>query len=387
MEQTTAPDNTKTWVNSNGVRLTGRQWVIAGLLVLALLALAPTAWKQVETFDPGIDYRIPYTLGSDYWLYARHAERVNSQERIPLVGDSVIWGHYVPPDQTLSHHLNTLAGQARFANLGLDGTHPAALAGLVEHYAGGLAGRAIVLHFNPLWITSAKHDLQTTKEFHFNHPKLVSQFMTQIPCYRASLSDRLWAVTERQIPFFSWTSHLQIAYFGGTDLQRWTLEHPYANPGAALTAGLPEPKAAAPEEGSSWLDRSAKQHGVAWVALDDSLQWRFFQQTVERLKARGCRVFVLVGPFNEHMLDEPSRAAYAEIKSQVETWLTQADVPHLIPRRCPPLSTPTPVTPLLKATPFGPNNYWTAPLSGHSPSSSQQAQSLATDNSDSCRSA
>lgn len=335
MEQTTAPDNTKTWVNSNVVRLSGRQWILVGLLVLALAALAPTAWKQVEAFDPGVDYRIPYTLGSDYWLYARHAGRVNSQGRIPLIGDSVIWGHYVPPDQTLSHHLNAQVGQARFANLGLDGTHPAALAGLVEHYAGDLAGRAIVLQFNPLWITSAKHDLQTTKEFHFNHPKLVSQFATKIPCYRASLSDRLWAVTERQVPFFSWTSHLQIAYFGGTDLQQWTLAHPYANPVAALTTGLPEPKAAAPEEGSSWLDRGTKQHGVTWVTLDDSLQWCFFRQTVEQLKGRGGRVFVLVGPFNEHMLDEPSRAAYVEIKSQIETWLAQADVPHLIPPALP----------------------------------------------------
>ncbi len=341
MEQRIAPDNVRGTMgsgvlpNSNAVRLSGRQWLVVGMLILSFIALAPTAWKQVETFDPGVDYRIPYALGSDYWLYARYAERVNDWHRIPLIGDSVIWGHYVRPDRTLSHHLNALAGQSQFANLGLDGTHPAALTGLVEYYTGGLAGRAAVLHFNPLWITSTKHDLQTTKEFHFNHPKLVSQFATDIPCYRASLSSRLWAVTERQIPFFSWTSHLQIAYFGGTDLQRWTLEHPYANPAAALASGLPEPKAAAPEPGSSWLDHGAKQHHVSWVALDDSLQWRFFRQTVARLKARGCRVFVLVGPFNEHMLDEPSRVAYAEIKSQIESWLAQADIPHLVPAALP----------------------------------------------------
>jgi len=321
--------------NSNAVRLSGRQWLAVGVFMLALIALAPTVWKQVERFEPGPDYRIPYALGSDYWLYGRHAHQVSAQRRIPLVGDSVIWGHYVPPDQTLSAHLNEILGREQFANLGLDGTHPAALGGLVEYYTGNLSNNAVVLHFNPLWITSAKHDLQTKKEFHFNHPKLVPQFATKIPCYKAPLSSRLWTVTEHHLPFISWTSHLKTAYFGGTNLQQWTLQNPYVNPLKALASGLPEPLSAAPEKGSSWLDRGVKQRNVTWVELNSSLQWRLFRQTVERLKARNCQVFVLVGPFNEHMLVEPSRAAYAEIKSQIAAWLTEANVPHLAPAPLP----------------------------------------------------
>lgn len=316
--------------NSNAVRLSGREWLVVGVLLLALIALASTAWKRVEPFEPGADYRIPYTLGSDYWLYGRHASVVNQQQRIPLIGDSVIWGHYVSPDETLSHHLNAAVGRAQFANLGLDGTHPAALQGLVEYYAGDVSGRAVVLHFNPLWITSTKHDLQTEKEFHFNHPKLVSQFETKIPCYKASFSSRLRAVTEHRVPFLSWTSHLKTTYFGGTDLQRWTIQNPYANPLSTLAGGLPEPENAAPEQSTSWLERRAKTRSMNWVELDSSLQWRFFRQTVERLKARGCHVFVLVGPFNEHMLKEQSRTAYGDIKSQIETWLAETEVPHLI---------------------------------------------------------
>ena len=78
-----------------------------------------------------------------------------AQNKILVVGDSVIWGHYVPPNETLAHYLNEFSGTlppGRFANLGLDGTHPAALAGLLRHHGAGLSGRTVVLQFNPLWL-------------------------------------------------------------------------------------------------------------------------------------------------------------------------------------------------------------------------------------------
>jgi len=341
VEPRVAPDNSdktagsSSLPNSNAVSLSGRQWLLVGAVMAALIVSAPALWKHAERFEPGTDYRVPYALGSDYWLYARHSRAVRHRQRIPLIGDSVVWGHYVPPDQTLSHHLNKTLGAARFANLGLDGTHPAALGGLTEYYAKEISGQAVVLHFNPLWITSAKHDLQTTKEFRFNHPELVPQFTMRIPCYKASSSRRLWAVAEHHVPFLVWTSHLRIAYFGGADLQRWTIENPYTNPAAVFAAGLPEPANAPPDEGSSWLDRGAKQRRVAWVDLDSSVQWRLFRNTVERVQARGSDVFVLVGPFNEHMLDDESAAVYARIKSQIGLWLQEANVPHLIPPALP----------------------------------------------------
>lgn len=321
--------------NSNAISLSARQWLVVGVIMATLFLSAPALWKHAEPFEPGPDCRIPYKLGSDYWLYARHADVVSRRQQIPLIGDSVIWGHYVPPGQTLSHYLNETIGSERFANLGLNGTHPAALRGLVEYYAKATSGQPVMLHFNPLWITSAKHDLQTAKEFHFNHPKLVPQFTTKIPCYKASSSDRFQAVIGHHAPFLAWTAHLRIAYFGGTDMQQWTLENPYENPAAILAGGLPVPKNAAPAAGSSWLDRGAKQRRVAWVDLDSSLQWRFFRDTVERLKTRGSNVFVLVGPFNEHMLDAESAVAYAKIKSQIGAWLQEANVPHLIPSALP----------------------------------------------------
>lgn len=316
--------------NSNAVWLTGRQWLIVAGLLAALFVSAPMLWTHVETFEPGPDYRIPYALSSDYWLYARHCRVASRQAKIPVIGDSVIWGHYVRPDQTLSHYLNEAVGEERFANLGLDGAHPAALAGLIDHYARDISGQTVVLHFNPLWISSTTHDLQTTKEFHFNHPKLVPQFRPNIPCYKAPFSARLSIMMERAVPFLRWTGHLRIAYLDGMDLPAWTLHNPYENPVAALTGPLAEPESTEAETATTWMDRGGSKRDIGWVDLDSSLQWLLFRRAVERLQTRGNRVFVLVGPFNEHMLTAENAVVYHTLKGKIERWLTKNRIPHLM---------------------------------------------------------
>jgi hypothetical protein len=51
-----------------------------------------------------------------------------------IIGDSFVWGQYVSTDKTLSHNLNELEGDNLFANMGLDGLHPAAMDGLLKYY-------------------------------------------------------------------------------------------------------------------------------------------------------------------------------------------------------------------------------------------------------------
>jgi hypothetical protein len=46
-------------------------------------------------------------------------------------------------------------------------------------------------------------------------------------------------------------------------------------------------------------------------------------------------VFVLVGPFNEHMLEGDSRQVYDGMKRGFETWLRQNDVPYCMPQALP----------------------------------------------------
>ena len=75
------------------------QWVPWGPFAAAH-ALAPWVWRQAERFETGADYRIPYTLSKDYWLWQRRLKELPPASAVVL-GDSVVWGEYVLPDGTL----------------------------------------------------------------------------------------------------------------------------------------------------------------------------------------------------------------------------------------------------------------------------------------------
>jgi len=319
--------------SSNAVRLSPGEWMVALLLTGLAIHLIPAAWRRAEPLEAGADYRVPYRLSNDYWLAARYFGEACARDKALVLGDSVVWGHYVGTAGTLSHYLNEAWGEDRFANLGIDGIHPVALAGLVEHYGGAISGRDVILHGNFLWMSSKRHDLQVTKEFTFNHPSLVPQFWPRIPCYRESLSGRLGIVVGRAVPFLGWTKHVEIAYFDNADLARWTIGHPYANPGARITFALPSPdEPPSPEPvAKPWTERGIRRFSADWVALETSLQWRSLRRTIEILRRRGNRVFVVIGPFNEHMLTDASLAVYRQRKQEAETWLRDRGVPCTIP--------------------------------------------------------
>jgi len=322
------PSNAEVPYGSNCVRLSPREWLIVGIALSVLLCFGPSLWERIEKFDPAPDYRLPYELSSDYWLYNRYCRWACSLYDTLVIGDSVVWGHYVSKDNTLSHHLNKNAGRNQFANMGVDGIHPVALAGLLKYYGRDIKGANVILHFNPLWMSSRKHDLQIDKEFHFNHPRLVPQFVPDIPCYKDSYSRRMSAVVERYVGFLSWASHLKITYFESMDLPAWTLEHPYNLPKFKIQNSkfkIPRPQGAA---------GIAKQD-FQWVEPGTSLQWSFFQRSIEMLKARGNTVFVLVGPFNEHICKEKSIDTYREMKSEIKAWLRQNNVPYYMPEVLP----------------------------------------------------
>jgi hypothetical protein len=319
---------------SNAIHLTCRQWIGVGAFALAMILFAPTLWEHFEQFDLEPDYRIPYVLSNDYWLYDRYARQAAEQYDTFVIGDSVVWGHYASRDQTLTHYLNEQAGKERFANLGLNGTHPAALEGLLEHYAGGVTGKNAVLQFNPLWLSSPQHDLQVEEEFRFNHPRLVAQAPGVIPCYREDLSTRMGIFVEQRLPFSAWTNHLQQAYFNQKDIPSWTLEHPYDNVLKSVQRGLPPSKRQAQEPPIPWTAKKIKPREFDWVDLNTSIQWRSFRRAIEILYGRGNRVFVLLGPFNEHMITKANLAEYQRLKNAAASWLHEMGVPYYAP---PPL--------------------------------------------------
>ncbi|MGA2501028.1 MAG: hypothetical protein ABSH20_25100, partial [Tepidisphaeraceae bacterium] len=144
-----APTASEPPFGMNEMRLTGRQWLIAAAILLVCLLATPRLWKRIERFDTGVDYRIPYALSKDYWLYERRLERMSDPSQVVVLGDSVVWGEYVQPTGTLSHFLNRESGRTDgFANCGVNGLFPLALEGLVENYGGALRNRKIILHCN-----------------------------------------------------------------------------------------------------------------------------------------------------------------------------------------------------------------------------------------------
>lgn len=326
--------------SSNAFRLTGRQWMGVGLFAVAIYVLTPVAWQRAEKLEMGPEYRIPFELNSDYWLWGRAAAQAAATHDSLILGDSVIWGVYARPGETLSHYLNALEGRERFANLGVNGKQPVALAGLIEHYGEAIRGKQVLLHCNPLWMSSPKYDLREKDDSAvFSDWELAPQFSPSIPSNRESTSNRIGHVIDRNLALHGWTSHLQYAYYGESETPRtipqWTLDHPYESPLKVLTFKLPPPSNELRQQSISWSERGIQKQNMPWVDLAGSIQWRSFQRAVDLLQKRGNQVQVVVGPFNEHLLTDASRVKYQELKRGIEDWLKERKISYVAPASLP----------------------------------------------------
>ena len=325
----------------NEMRLSARQWLAALAIAAAFVFTAPRLWKHFETFDTGSDYRIPYQLSKDYWLYQRWLAELSDPQQVAVIGDSVVWGEYVSRQGTLSHFLGAESARPdRFINYAMNGLFPLALEGLIEHYAPSLHHRKIILHSNVLWMSSPQADLSDEKEQVFNHSRLVPQFRPHISPYRADASERLSVLVERNVAFSAWVGHLQNAYFDQQSIPAWTLE---AHVGArqaspsALALEVPGELENDPQRGPQsprhrpWTASGGEPAHFDWVALDKSVQWAAFQRLVQLLRQRGNDVLVIVGPFNEHMIAPEQRPTFHGLRDGIAAWLASERVPSIVP--------------------------------------------------------
>ncbi len=336
----------------NEVRLGARHWLITSALVLLVALATPRLWKRIERFETGPDFRIPYALSKDYWLYERRLGQLADPKQIVVLGDSVIWGEYVLPNGTLSHFLNHAAAEPdKFVNGGVNGLFPLALEGLVEHYGSALRGRKVIVHGNVLWLSSPKADLRVEKEEQFNHARLVPQFWPRIPCYKADANERLAALVERNVNFLAWVRHLQIACFEQRSILNWTLADDGAepprfpnscrNPLAQITLTVPPAPSDDPERGPGssrhkpWFESGARTTDFEWVDLETSLQWGAFQRTLKILRDRGNDVLVVLGPFNEYLMTEENRPTFGNLRDGIAAWLAANRIPHVVPATLP----------------------------------------------------
>jgi len=302
--------------------------VIVLVILVLIFYLLPKVWQGLEKFDPSTDYRLPYLLSDDYWMFTRWSKNACSEYPFVVVGDSVVWGQYVSMDGTLSHYLNEGAGEDVFANLGVDGTHPAAIMGLMKHYGGAITNKGVILHLNPLWMSSKRHDLSGDKEFRLNHPRLVPQFIPNLASYNPTFAQGVGVAIERKMSFFSWTRHIRANYFENMDMGSWTVENPYRNPLKAITLKIPVPENQPKSRAVSWTERGGQKQNFPWVQTEESFQWSSFKEAVKILKARNNNVFVVLGPFNPYILTDESLDRYNKMKSEMEKWLAGEGVSY-----------------------------------------------------------
>ena len=60
----------------NEIRLNVREWIAALGNRTGLRHPVAAALENAEPFHPSPDYRIPYALSNDYWLYQRRLETI-----------------------------------------------------------------------------------------------------------------------------------------------------------------------------------------------------------------------------------------------------------------------------------------------------------------------
>lgn len=319
---------------SNGVRLSVRQWLIVAAAILSLAFVIPAAWVAIEPFDGRADYRLPYEFSQDYWHCSRWFRAASGDGRVMVIGDSVVWGEFAGMADTLTGQLNRLVGHERFANLGVNGLHPAAMLGLLRHHGRAIRGGRTIVVLNTLWMSSPRHDLREAAggdaggRTTLNHPSMLPQFWPRVPGYPASFEERAATVVNRAIPCFAWLEHLELkdastralataSARAGNDeaavddsLREPRIDDPLPRRFAAACKPVPEPAATAHGQPIGWEERGIPEMNVRWPAAGESLQWKFFMGAVRHLRSRGNKVCVWISPFNPYLLVPESRVRH-----------------------------------------------------------------------------
>lgn len=275
-----------------------RQWLVVIGLAVAIVVAIPRVWKRQEQFDPHESWRMPVALTEDYWQWNRWLEETQEQGRIPMLGDSVVWGEFARPTETLSMQLSGVANEngttASFANLGLKGLYPIAMERLVDRYS---PKHCAVVLFNPIWMTSPRRDLQESNPDGMNHSLLVPQWSSP-PAYQATFEERISRSMNLRLDSWQWRQHWRLDDLEGKDWATWSMRHPHLMPWQATDCSVrepeDEPQSQVPNAASRNVARTSTLRTYEWVDVGSSLQWDAFERMLVKLSQRGVAVSVLV---------------------------------------------------------------------------------------------
>lgn len=323
-----SPEEGEFEFGTNPFNLNLKDWV-AVFVIVGLGAVAiPMLFERAERFDPQANYRVHHEQSNDYWSLARWTKAAAEDDMVLVLGDSAIWGHYVDNEHTLTAELNRKAGAARFRNLGVSGMHSAAMLGLVRLYGSPIRNQDVVVQFAPLWSVTPNADLQGDAEARFQHPKLCEQYFNAPKCYHAPLEERLGVTAQRTMPLLMLSDHMMNQYLDHQSLAEWVMEHPDENPAARFSFEIPSGPTDPEDRSESWVSKKMPSQDYPWVLPDESYQWANFQKAIEVLRGRGNRVFVLLGPFNPHILTAGSLRRYRRLQQDAENGLHQNGIPY-----------------------------------------------------------
>jgi hypothetical protein len=311
------------------LRLRCRDWGWVAAILLLVAWTLPRAWKWVEGFQAEGDWRVPSDLTEDYWLVNRWADEVAERSNVLVVGDSVVWGEFASPDETMSKYLTEWSPNIRFSNGGLKGLCPLAMPALLEDVISSDRQKGVVLHFNPIWMTSPQRDLREEQPTQVNHQMLLPQLWPNLPAYQPDWNTRIGNLVGRKFRLTQWSNHLRLDDFKGLDFQSWTLEHPAELPFQAIDLAPPEPRNG-PASFYRASARPPRKSTYDWVGLGDEAQGSFqlagFKRAVQSLRSQGCPVFCLIGQLNPEMQTEASLEEEREIQEGLAEWLDQQQV-------------------------------------------------------------
>ncbi len=317
--------------SSNALRLSGRELIVTALIVFPVFFfLLPFVWGLCENISADKNFRLAYDYRDDYWIYRQWAEKAVKKYPFIFLGDSVIWGMYVDNNNTLPAQINRKLHRDEAANLAIDGLHSLALEGLLEYYSGSIKNKKVVLHYNPLWMNSRKYDLSGKEELRVNHPRLIPQFSPRLKCYTESFGNRMAIWRERNIPFFSLLNHVRVAFFDNEEFSRWIIDHPYANPFAALSMNFPAGEKEKTGSTIDWTQKGIPKQDWDWLMPDESLQWQAFTRNVEKLRQSGNELLVIVGPINPYLLSDKSLKRYRKLQKRICEWLQNENIKYYL---------------------------------------------------------
>jgi len=310
------------------LELSLREWLVVALLVTLLLAAAPHIPFRGRAPVVERDYRIPYALSTRYDLYRRYTTLSTAQFSTLLVGDSVIWGQCARRHDTLAHHLNELVKQPRFANAGLDGMHPVALAELLTYHAPAIANARVILQFDPLWLMQEGPSSPHGRTVLFNRPDLIPRLAAHFMGPFREATSLSWSHVMTDTPLKDWGERLADARI---DFLAWSLDHPYESPLQAISSALPPSEDSHPQRLIPWDQRPDALISTRFEHLKEDIQWQAFLRIVSLLESRGNQVLVLLGPMNEHMMAPRTLEIYLQLKAEMAESLRAREIRFFVP--------------------------------------------------------